>query len=360
MVTLGPGEPGEVPAVLRDLAGVLGERALLRTPLGPLTTYGVGGPAALYVEVETPADLEALRTAIRAATGGGGLPGGLPVFVIGRGSNLLVADAGFDGIVVHLGSGFAGLELPEPEAPEPTVRAGAALALPVLARRVADAGWSGLSWAVGVPGSVGGAVRMNAGGHGSDMASCLVRYSWVDLCGEAGGTDAVDRLAYGYRTSSVTPTQVVVGADITVAPGSAEEEQEAVSAIVRWRREHQPGGSNAGSVFTNPEEDSAGRLIEAAGLKGYRIGTAHVSEKHANFIQADKGGRADDVHALMEHVRGVVAEQCGVVLRTEVRLLGFGDGKTGAMAGSDDPRVAGRSSASGPADPGTETTEGLR
>ena len=163
------------------------------------------------------------------------------------------------------------------------------MALPVLARRVADAGWSGLAWAVGVPGSVGGAVRMNAGGHGSDMASCLVRYTWVDLFADGGGTDDVARLAYGYRSSSVTTSQLVVEAELAVTPGSVEAEQDAVSAIVQWRREHQPGGSNAGSVFTNPEGDSAGRLIEAAGLKGYRIGTAHVSEKHANFIQADKG-----------------------------------------------------------------------
>ena len=105
---------------------------------------------------------------------------------------------------------------------------------------------------------------------------------------------------------------MVVAAELAVTPGSAEEEQAAVSDIVRWRREHQPGGSNAGSVFTNPEGDSAGRLIEAAGLKGFRLGTAHVSEKHANFIQADKDGRADDVHALMAHVREVVAERSGV------------------------------------------------
>jgi UDP-N-acetylmuramate dehydrogenase len=344
MVTPGPSEPSEVRAeLLRQLAGVLGERASLLKPLGPLTTYGVGGPAALYVEVETPADLETVRAALRDATSASGTPEDTPVFVIGRGSNLLVADAGYEGIVLHLGNGFAGLVLPEPghDTPEDVVHAGAALALPVLARRVADAGWSGLSWAVGVPGSVGGAVRMNAGGHGSDMASCLVRYTWVDLFSDAGGTDTVERLAYGYRSSSVTPAQVVTGADLKVTPGAVEEEQEAVSAIVRWRREHQPGGSNAGSVFTNPEGDSAGRLIEAAGLKGFRIGTAHVSEKHANFIQADKGGRADDVHALMEHVRGEVAGRCGVVLRTEVRLLGFGDGKTGAMAGADDQHAAG-------------------
>jgi UDP-N-acetylmuramate dehydrogenase len=207
----------------------------------------------------------------------------------------------------------------------------------VLARRVADAGWSGLAWAVGVPGSVGGAVRMNAGGHGSDMASRLVRYSWVDLFSDAGGTDDVGHLAYGYRSSSVTPTQLVVAAELEVTPGSVQAEQEAVAAIVRWRRAHQPGGSNAGSVFTNPEGDSAGRLIEAAGLKGYRLGTAHVSEKHANFIQADTEGRADDVHTLMEHVRSTVAERCGVVLRTEVRLLGFGDGKTGSVPETDVP-----------------------
>ena len=148
-----------------------------------------------------------------------------------------------------------------------------------------------------------------------------------------GAPTASRRLAYGYRSSSVAATQVVVAAELAVTPGSAEEEQAAVSAIVRWRREHQPGGSNAGSVFTNPEGDSAGRLIEAAGLKGFRLGTAHVSEKHANFIQADKDGRADDVHALMAHVREVVAEHSGVVLQAEVRLLGFGAGKDGPVDG---------------------------
>jgi UDP-N-acetylmuramate dehydrogenase len=307
------------------------------SPLGPLTTYGVGGPAALFVEVEGPADLEAVRPVLadRASS--------LPLFVIGRGSNLLVADAGFDGVVVHLGSGFASLELPGGDGVDggggleasggeaPMVRAGAAMALPVLARRVADAGWTGLAWAVGVPGSVGGAVRMNAGGHGSDMASCLLRYRWVDLVGPGGGTDELAKLDYGYRSSSVTATQLVVGADLRVAPGSAAAEQAEVAAIVRWRRENQPGGSNAGSVFTNPEGDSAGRLIDEAGLKGFGIGTAHVSEKHANFIQAERGGRADDVRAVMEHVRAVVAERCGITLRTEVRLLGFEGGETGAV-----------------------------
>jgi UDP-N-acetylmuramate dehydrogenase len=337
---------------LPALADALGDRATPMRPLGPLTTYGVGGPAALYVEVEGPDGLRAVRRCLRDAlegSGSGSGDEGIPAFVIGRGSNVLVSDAGFQGLVLHLGSGFAGLQLPASAAGErsskatgaaaiPVVRAGAALALPVLARRVADAGWSGLSWAVGVPGSVGGAVRMNAGGHGSDMASCLVRYTWVDLFADDGGTDDVGRLAYGYRSSSVRTTQLVVAAELEVTPGSIEAEQEAVAAIVRWRREHQPGGSNAGSVFTNPEDDSAGRLIESAGLKGFRIGTAHVSEKHANFIQADKDGRADDVYALIEHVRRVVTERCGVSLRTEVRLLGFDDGKTGPVPESRERR----------------------
>jgi UDP-N-acetylmuramate dehydrogenase len=344
MVTVTPSDE------LRALAEALGAQATLMKPLGPLTTYGVGGPAALFVEVEGPADLDAVRAVLadRASS--------LPLFVIGRGSNLLVADAGFDGVVVHLGAGFASLELPGGDGADgvdgvdgleasgggpAVVRAGAALALPVLARRVADAGWTGLAWAVGVPGSVGGAVRMNAGGHGSDMASCLLRYRWVDLVGPGGGTDEMAKLDYRYRSSSVTATQLVLEADLRVAPGSVAEEQAEVAAIVRWRRENQPGGSNAGSVFTNPEGDSAGRLIDEAGLKGFAIGTAHVSEKHANFIQAERGGRADDVRAVMEHVRAVVAERCGITLRTEVRLLGFEGGETGAVPEPERPTVSG-------------------
>jgi UDP-N-acetylmuramate dehydrogenase len=312
------------------VAAALGERAKVLAPLGPLTTYGVGGPAAVLIEVEGPADLDQVRAALRDTD--------LPLFVVGRGSNLLVADAGFDGVVLRLGSGFSELTLPDRDPDprtEPAVRAGAALALPVLARRVADAGWAGLSWAVGVPGSVGGAVRMNAGGHGSDMASCLLRYTWVDLRGEGGGTDDVARLHYGYRCSSVATSQLVLAAELRVSAGTAATEQAAVREVVRWRRAHQPGGSNAGSVFTNPEGDAAGRLVEQAGLKGFRLGTAHVSEKHANFIQADPHGRADDVRALMEHVREVVAERCGVTLHAEVRLLGFADGETGSVVGSE-------------------------
>jgi UDP-N-acetylmuramate dehydrogenase len=297
-------------------------------PLGPLTTYGVGGPAALFVEVDGRDELEALRSVLRGAD--------VPVFVVGRGSNLLVADAGFDGVAVRLGSGFATVRWPERGGGGgvigrggPTVaHVGGSALLPVVARQAADAGWAGLTWAVGVPGSVGGAVRMNAGGHGSDMAACLWRYSWVDLLSEDGGTDHLSRLHYGYRSSSVGRSELVLEADLVVTEGDAEAEMAEVSSIVRWRREHQPGGSNAGSVFANPDGDSAGRLIEEAGMKGFRLGTARVSEKHANFIQADKGGSADDVRTLMDEVRARVLERSGVALVAEVRLLGFADGET--------------------------------
>ena len=303
---------------------VLGELAQRDRPLGALTTYRVGGPAAVLARVRRPADLQVVAAAASAS--------GLPVMVVGRGSNLLVADAGFAGIAVVLdpgdggtgsgvtdgggsgdrgsgdrgsgdggtgdgssgdrGSGdgsFGGIRIDGLE-----VRAGAAVPLPALARRTAEAALTGFEWAVGVPGSVGGAVRMNAGGHGSDMAACLLRCRWADLHGNGElVTVPVERLELGYRTSAVTAHHVVVDADIGLAPGDADASRATIREIVRWRRDHQPGGQNAGSVFTNPADDpqgrSAGWYIDAAGLKGRRLNSAMVSPKHANFIQADPG-----------------------------------------------------------------------
>ena len=289
---------------------VLGERAQRNVALGPLTTYRVGGPAAVLVEAATERDLEAVAEAHQAS--------GLPVLVIGRGSNLLVADAGFPGIALTLGEGFSQITVEGTQ-----VTAGAAVTLPVLARRTAALGLTGLEWAVGVPGSVGGGVRMNAGGHGSDIAATLVRARLFDL--EEGS--ATDRpaagLDLGYRHSAVRPHQVVVEAEFGLAEGDRAGSEAEVAEIVRWRRQHQPGGSNAGSVFANPPGDAAGRLIEAAGLKGHREGSAYVSPKHANFFQVDEGGSADDVRTLMVTVHQRVQQATGVDLRTEVQLVGF-------------------------------------
>ena len=307
----GGGDPGAA-RVLDVVEHALSGRVVRQAPLGARTTYRVGGAAALLVEADTEADLAAVHGALVAA----GAP--VPLLVLGQGSNLLVADAGFPGLVVVLG---AGLERVDVQAT--TVRAGGAAKLPVVARRTAAAGLRGLEWAVGVPGSVGGALRMNAGGHGSDVAATLRACRVFDLATGTACVTGPERLDLAYRSSALGPAHVVVWAEFALTPGDREEAEAAVAQVVRWRRSHQPGGSNAGSVFVNPPGDSAGRLVDVAGLRGLRLGTAVVSSKHANFIQADAGGRADDVWRLVEHVRATVRARTGVDLEPEVRLVGF-------------------------------------
>jgi UDP-N-acetylmuramate dehydrogenase len=305
---------GAAPADARvaAAAAALGPRVERDRSLGPLTTYKVGGPAALFVVVATDADLAAVAEVVAAT--------GVPTLVVGKGSNLLVADRGFAGLAVALSGEFATVVIEGT-----TVRAGGAAALPVVARHTVRAGLAGFEWAVGVPGSVGGGVRMNAGGHGSDMAASVVEATVVDL---AAGTTAdlpAEALAFGYRRSSVTPSQVVTGATLMLQPGERAAGERLLSEIVAWRRANQPGGQNAGSVFTNPPGDSAGRLIDAAGCKGLRLGSAEVSTKHANFFQADPGGSADDVRTLMDRVRARVRAETGVDLVPETRMIGFDD-----------------------------------
>ncbi len=299
---------------LDDLARALGTLAAADGPLGARTTYRVGGRSALLAEPADEQELLAVAAAYQRAGAG------VPVLVVGRGSNLLVADAGFAGLAVALSAGFERLTIDGRE-----VTAGGAVSLPVLARRTAAAGLSGLEWAVGVPGSVGGAVRMNAGGHGSDTAATLRSCRIVDLSSGRVDDRPVSRLGLGYRRSALRREDVVVSARHRLAAGDPAAGADAIAEVVRWRRDHQPGGSNAGSVFTNPPGDSAGRLIDACGLKGARIGSAEVSTKHANFFQADEGGSADDVLRLIHHVRDRVRAETGVDLVPEVRLVGFAD-----------------------------------
>lgn len=297
---------------------LLGALALRDVALGPLTTYRVGGAAALMVIAEHEGHLEMIREAVTDTS--------LPVLVVGRGSNMLVADRGFAGIVVTLSGVFGELQIIDN-----WVRAGGAMSLPVLARKTAAAGLTGLEWAVGIPGSVGGAIRMNAGGHGSQTIERLRRCRFVDLLGGQDGTVDVEQLHMTYRHSSVADNHVVVWGEYELEYGDADAATTRISEIVKWRREHQPGGHNAGSVFVNPPNDSAGRLIDAAGLRGFRIGTAEVSQKHANFIQSDDGGTAADVVAVMRHVRQTIETQFGIELRTEIRLIGFSDEELGAL-----------------------------
>jgi len=292
-------------------------------PLAALTTYKLGGPVAVLVRVHSEGDLPALAAVVRQHRP--------PLLFVGRGSNLLVADAGFAGLGVVLEGAFEELTIaPDgtsgdgPDGPEGCLAAGGAVPLPVLARRAAAAGRTGLEFYVGIPGSVGGAVRMNAGGHGRETTEVLVHARVADLAGSGEVTERdPEALGLGYRHSDLGPTDVVVGAVFRSEADDVAACEVRVAEIVRWRREHQPGGANAGSVFANPDGDSAGRLIDAAGLKGFRVGGAVVSDKHANFIQADAGATAADVRALVLEVQRRVREDSGVELRPELRMVGF-------------------------------------
>jgi len=291
---------------------VLGPLARRDAPLGARTTYRVGGRAALFVELVDEADLATVVDALCASDA--------EVLVLGKGSNCLVADAGFGGVVISLGEPFSAITI-DPERQE--VSAGGGVALPLLARRCAAAGATGLEWAVGIPGSVGGAVRMNAGGHGAETAERLVSARVVRLDDGRDETFDVGELDLSYRHSAIGPGDLVLGARFAVERGDPRSSGAEIDRIVGWRRAHQPGGRNGGSVFTNPPGDSAGRLIDVAGLKGHRIGSAAVSDKHANFIQVDEGGSADDVRRLIDEVATEVERRLGVRLEPELRLIGF-------------------------------------
>lgn len=301
---------------LRRAEAILGDLAVVNAPLAPFTTYRLGGPAALYVHAESIDDLHLVSAALQDIH--------LPLLVIGRGSNLLVADEGFRGLALTLGAFAEGISLPEHGA-DPVAVFGGSVSMPVAARQSVHRGLTGLEWAVGVPGSIGGAVRMNAGGHGSDMAASLRRVRVYHLRkGIEANVQAVD-LGLRFRGSALTDHHIVLSMTLQLEWGDVASGEKKLAEIVRWRREHQPGGQNAGSVFINPEpgKNSAGALIDRLGLRGTRFGTASVSEKHANFIQADVGGSSRDVVALMSEIRHRVREAYGFDLRSEIRLVGF-------------------------------------
>ena len=326
---------------LDRLGILLGARVRRDVDLAPYTTYKVGGPASLFVTARNIDDLHAVSSALREQR--------VPLLVIGRGSNLLVSDDGFEGLALVLGE-FAE-EIVLPQAPAvPRVVAGGAVPLPVLARQCAARGLTGFEWGVGVPGSVGGAVRMNAGGHGSDIASSIEVAKIFHLGkGIVANVKASD-LGLRFRGSDLGPEHVVLSATFALSWGDKTASEAEMAEIVRWRREHQPGGQNAGSVFVNPEPGggSSGAIIDRLGLRGFRIGSAEVSPKHANFIQCDPDGSADDVVAVMTHVRNRVRDELDIDLRSEVRLVGFAPQVAEAAgAARDDGRASSRATNGG-------------
>ena len=278
--------------------------------LSQLSTYRVGGSAKLFTCISKSSDLEKISEFITKS--------GVKVLIVGKGSNLLISDSGFDGLVIQLGQDFQNISTVSQ-----TVTAGGSVSLPILARHTVKNGLSGLEWAVGVPGTVGGAVRMNAGGHGASISDSLISVNIFDLQAGIYKKLHVEDLKMEYRSTNISNYEIVVEAEFSLDAGEVEIGNERISEIVKWRRENQPGGQNAGSVFMNPLGDSAGRLIDAAGLKGYEVGSAMVSEKHANFIQVQPNGSADDVYKLMKMVHSRVLEESGVFLETETIMVGF-------------------------------------
>jgi UDP-N-acetylmuramate dehydrogenase len=282
--------------------------------LAPLTTYKVGGPARWYAE---PDGLEDLRSILEVT------PEDIPVVVLGRGSNVVISDEGIDGLVIRLGRGFSGIDV----RPDGVVVAGAGVSLPILARTAAAAGRSGLEFYVGIPGSVGGAVRMNAGGHGSETSTVLTSAMIFDCRSREVGVRTNDQLGLRYRHSDLDDDEMVLQATYGTEEIDPQEAEAVLREITRWRKEHQPGGTlNAGSVFKNPQGDSAGAIIDALGLKGEAIGPVAVSRVHANFMVATKDATAWDIFQFVQRIRIIVRERTGTELEPEIRFLGDFDG----------------------------------
>ena len=277
--------------------------------LSRLTTLGTGGPAAAFAR---PESLDELQEALTWAA-----DRGLEVAVVGLGSNLLVADEGFGGLVVKLGGELAAAEI-EGE----RLVAGGGAANAVCLHRARDAGLGGFEFACAIPGTVGGGVWMNAGAYGSDWAAILERALVVDADASRWLTPA--ELGLSYRRSGLRHGQVVARARFRFVPKAVDEIKATIAELQALRKAAQPTNKRTfGSVFENPDHElSAGRMLEACGLKGHRIGGAQISPRHANFIENADGARSEDALALMVEARRRAREQFGVELEHEVELLG--------------------------------------
>jgi UDP-N-acetylmuramate dehydrogenase len=291
---------------LASLAGVSEDE-----PLASRTSFGIGGPADFFVELGRPKAIEEIIQ--------GCAERGIPYLLLGAGTNLLVADAGVEGLVVRVVNR-------EHHVDGRTVRAGAGLKMMRLARIVADAGLRGFEFAIGVPGTVGGAVYQNAGCWGKELREVLVGVEgFMPNSGSKTWTPA--DLKFAYRTSALREGALkgglVVQATIQLERGDGEEAKALMAKLTRERGETQPiKTKNCGSVFKNPPGDSAGRLVQAAGLKGAREGNAVVSPMHGNFIVNEGGATAADVKRLIERVQTEVRRRFNIELETEVEMVG--------------------------------------
>lgn len=294
-----------------SMRDIFGERLRENVPLGPYTSARVGGPADYLLEVRSAQELADAAQQIWRV--------GMPFTVLGGGSNVLVSDRGVRGIVilnraksVHFYRGA-----------QPFVACESGAVISNVAHRAAGLGLSGLEWAATVPGTVGGAVYGNAGAFGGDTAGNLIRADILTPEGHAWRSP--NEMGYGYRSSALKQgggRAVVLSAEMLLHPKSAAEVQARTREFASQRKASQPPGASMGSMFKNPPGDFAGRLIEAAGLKGSRIGSAEISPVHANFFLNTGDTRSEDVRALIDLAQQTVLEKSGVKLELEVELLG--------------------------------------
>lgn len=300
----------------------LGEEAVVENaPIAPYTSFRLGGNAALLVEADDEEALEVLGVVLREED--------LSVLILGRGTNVLISDQGFEGVVVRLGKGFNWTS-----ADGSRLMAGGMVPFPRLANRAARLALTGLEFAVAIPATVGGAVRMNAGAHGRSVSDVVVSAGIVSLDGGARKAFSAADMGMEYRRTALGPLDVVTSATFALRVGNSEDIASTMNQYRKHRAETQPAEArNAGSMFKNPSDSSAGWLIEQAGLKGARVGGAEVSRKHANFFLAHSGATAQDVFDLMGHVQARVLELSGTLLEPEIWPVGHFDHRGGLRLG---------------------------
>lgn len=283
-------------------------------PMGTAVSYRAGGCARYFAKANSVAEILALRQFARERS--------VPVFVLGKGTNLLVSDKGYDGLIVGLGGEF--LEVEEELSGEfLNLRVGAAAGLSKLAKDVSARGFAGLHLLAGIPGSVGGAVFMNAGAYGAELSDVVVSVEVLNALGDLADLPKAE-CEFGYRASRFQKGgETILRANLRLGRGDPEFLKAEIARCMQARKERQPlDKPNAGSAFKRPREGFPGALIEAAGLKGFRIGDAQVSEKHANFIVNLGHASATDIAKVFQKVEGEVFEKTGVKLDREVIFLG--------------------------------------
>ncbi|HXG50091.1 MAG TPA: UDP-N-acetylmuramate dehydrogenase [candidate division Zixibacteria bacterium] len=299
--------------LVEELRKIPGLTIRLCEPLAPFTSIKIGGPADYLIEAGTEEALARLLPLLRRH--------GTAVCFLGNGSNVLVSDLGVRGAVIRLSGEFRRVRWDE-EGETVRALAGAGCAVTQLVREAARRGYAGLEFAEGIPGSVGGALAMNAGAYGSEFERLVDRVEGLSAAGERVRFERGE-MRFAYRESNLPPGMIVTRVVLRLAKEDPARVSSRVRELVQRRRSSQPAGHpNSGSMFRNPPGDFAGRLVEAAGLKGKRIGQSQISEKHANFIVNLGGAKAAEVRRLMELAQAEVKARFGVELQPEVRFLG--------------------------------------